>query len=65
MVKKADLFIATRRYTEALEILEKAEILDNADIDIYILKTDIYLALDQQGKAVELLEEAIPLGNLT
>lgn len=59
MVKKADLFIATRRYTEALEILEKAEILDNADIDIYILKTDIYLALDQQGKAVELLEEAI------
>lgn len=61
MVKKADLFIATRRYAEALEILEKAEIFDNSDIDIYILKTDIYLALDQQNKAVELLEEAIQM----
>ncbi|HRP55988.1 tetratricopeptide repeat protein [Agriterribacter sp.] len=59
MVKKADLLIATRKYNEALEILERAEILDSADIDIYILKTDIFLALDQHEKAVELLEEAI------
>ncbi|HRQ50972.1 MAG TPA: hypothetical protein PLR74_10580, partial [Agriterribacter sp.] len=38
MVKKADLLIATRRYNDALEMLEKAEILDSSDIDIYILK---------------------------
>lgn len=59
MVKKADLLIATRRYTEALDILERAEILDSSDIDIYILKTDVYLALDEHEKAVNLLEEAI------
>lgn len=59
MVKKADLLIATRKYNEALEILERAEILDSADIDIYILKTDVFLALDQHEKAVGLLEEAI------
>ena len=59
MVKIADLLIATRKYNEALEILERAEILDSADIDIYILKTDVFLALDQHEKAVGLLEEAI------
>ncbi|MBW7890634.1 MAG: tetratricopeptide repeat protein [Chitinophagaceae bacterium] len=59
LVKKADLLIATRRYTEALDNLEKAEILDNGDIDIYILKTDVFLALDEHEKAVALLEDAI------
>jgi len=59
IVKKADLLIATRRYQEALDLLEQAAILDNSDIDIYILKTDAYLALDQQEKAVQLLEEAL------
>ena len=61
MIKKADLLIASKKYNEALEMLEKAEIFDNADIDIYILKTDIFLALDQQEKAVELLESAIDM----
>lgn len=59
MIKKADLLIATRKYSEALEILESAAILDSTDIDIYILKTDVYLALDEQEKAVVLLEEAL------
>ena len=61
MVKKADLLIATRKYNDALEILEKAEILDSSDIDIYILKTDVFLALDEHEKAVGLLEDAISL----
>ena len=59
LVKKADLLIATRQYKQALEILDKAEILDRNDIDIPILRTDAYLALDMQDKAVVLLEEAI------
>jgi tetratricopeptide (TPR) repeat protein len=59
LVKKADLMIASRRYHEALQILEQAALLDGADIDLYILKTDVYLALDQQEKAVALLEDAL------
>ncbi len=58
-LKKADLYIAARRYSDALEILEKAAILDSSDINLYILKTDAYLALDQQEKAVQLLENAL------
>lgn len=61
LIKKADILLVNRRYREALDILEKAEIFDSADINLYILKTDAYLALDQQEKAVALLEEALDL----
>jgi tetratricopeptide (TPR) repeat protein len=61
LIKKADLLLASRRYKEALDILEKATLLDSGDINLYILKTDAYLALDQQEKAVALLEEALTL----
>jgi len=59
LLKKADLLIATRRYADALEILEKAAVLDSSDINLYILKTDAYLALDQPEKAVVILENAL------
>jgi tetratricopeptide (TPR) repeat protein len=59
LLRKADILLATRKYYEALDTLEKAELLDSTDINLYILKTDVYLALDMQEKAVELLEEAI------
>ncbi len=58
-LKKADLLIASRRYYDALQTLELAELLDSRDINLYILKTDAYLALDQQDKAVDLLENAL------
>lgn len=59
LIKKADILLATRKYTEALSILEQAELFDSTDINLFILKTDAYLALDQQEKAVQLLEEAL------
>ena len=59
LIRKADLLLATRKYNEALEILERAELFDGNDIDLYILKTDAYLALDMQEKAVDLLEQAV------
>lgn len=61
LLRKADLLLASRKYHEALQILEKAELLDANDVNLYILKTDAYLALDMQPKAVALLEEAIAL----
>jgi len=59
MIHKADLLLVSRKYNEALELLEHAEVYDTKNIDIYILKTDAYLALDQQQKAVDLLEDAL------
>lgn len=59
LIKKADILLATRKYQEALSVLEQAELFDSTDINLFILKTDAYLALDQQEKAVQLLEEAL------
>lgn len=59
LIRKADLLLATRKYYESLETLEKAALFDSSDINIYILKTDVYLALDKHEQAVRLLEEAL------
>ncbi|MFN2457443.1 MAG: tetratricopeptide repeat protein [Chitinophagaceae bacterium] len=59
LLRKADLLLASRRYYDALDLLQKAELLDANDINLYILKTDTYLALDMHEKAVRLLENAI------
>lgn len=59
LIKKAGILLTLRRYEDALVVLEKSNILDNSDINFYILQTDAYLALDMQEKAAELLEEAI------
>lgn len=59
LLKKADILIATQNYDEALDILNKAELLDSRDINLYILKTDVYLAMDSPEKAAGILEEAI------
>jgi len=59
LIKKADLLISDKRYRDALELLDRAEVLDSMDIDIWILRTDAWLAMDQQDKAARLLEEAI------
>ncbi len=59
LIRKADVLLSSRKYYEALGVLEKAEMLDGRDVNLYILKTDAYLALDKQDKAVALLEEAI------
>lgn len=59
LFRKADLLIATRKYYQALDALKRAELLDAADINLYILKTDAYLALDMHEKAVAVLEEAV------
>ncbi|HVZ95790.1 MAG TPA: tetratricopeptide repeat protein [Chitinophagaceae bacterium] len=60
-IKKADLLIANRRYREALSLLDKVELLDSSNINIYILKTDAHLALENHEKAADLLERAINL----
>lgn len=63
MIRKADILLATRKYQQALELLDNAALYDATDIDLYILKTDAYLALDMQDKAVTLLEDALQLFN--
>ncbi len=59
LLKKANLLIETKKYREALDMLDKAALLDSNDINLYILQTDVYLALNQHQKAARVLEEQI------
>ena len=59
MYRKADLLLATRKYREALLILDAAFLLDNNNISYYILKTDGLLALDEHEEAIQILEESL------
>jgi tetratricopeptide (TPR) repeat protein len=59
LLKKANLLIESKKYQEAMDMLEKAAILDSTDINLYILQTDVYLAMNQHQKAAALLEEQI------
>lgn len=59
LIRKADILLDVRRYREALEILDRASLFGDNDINLYILRTDAYLALDEQENAVEILEEAL------
>ncbi|MBS4043340.1 MAG: tetratricopeptide repeat protein [Chitinophagaceae bacterium] len=59
MFRKADLLISTKKYLEALDLLDTAAIYDGMNISFYILKTDALLALDRQPEAVELLQTAL------
>src|ERR1051325_11222522 len=61
LIKKADILLSLRHYSDALKVLEHAELFDSADINLYILKTDVWLALDEHEKAVRLLETALQL----
>ncbi|MBC9912476.1 tetratricopeptide repeat protein [Chitinophaga varians] len=59
LLKKANLLIETKKYKEALHLLDKAALLDRNDINLYILQTDVYLALNQHQKAADVLNEQI------
>ncbi|ASZ14890.1 tetratricopeptide repeat protein [Chitinophaga pendula] len=59
LLKKANLLIESKKYNEALELLEKAAILDSTDINLYILQTDVYLAMNQHEKAAAVLEDQL------
>jgi tetratricopeptide (TPR) repeat protein len=59
LLKKANLLIESKKYQEAMDLLEKAAILDSTDINLYILQTDVYLAMNQHEKAAAMLEEQI------
>lgn len=59
LLKKANLLIESKRFKDALGLLDKASLLDAMDINLYILKTDAYLAMNEHEKAVEVLERQL------
>ena len=50
-----------RRFTDAEHLLEEAALLDNRDINLYILQAEICLALERPEQAMGVREQALEL----
>ena len=61
MIKKADILIGLQRYNEAEEVIERAELYDNNDIDIYVLKLELALARNHVSDANDILIRALAI----
>lgn len=61
LIKKADLLIAVGKHTESLDILEHVGVLDQSDINVYILRIEAFLGLNMIEKAKETFLESCSL----
>lgn len=59
LIRKAELLLQKKEYTACLEWLEKANILDSRDIDIYLIKSDVFIETNAIDAAREILEYAL------
>lgn len=57
-LKKASLLIENQHYTEALALLEKAQVLSPNDIDIWLVQAEIYLCMANYTEAEEMLHKS-------
>lgn len=58
MTKKAQLLFELKKYKRSLELLEKAEVLDPADMNIYLQYADVFTAQHKYPEALENLSIA-------
>lgn len=61
LIKKADLLIASNKYSAALDVLDKVSVLDISDMNLHILKIDAYLGMENREKAKSLFMESVNL----
>ncbi|GIV33995.1 MAG: hypothetical protein KatS3mg031_1530 [Chitinophagales bacterium] len=61
LIKKAQYFFDMRQFDQALELLERAEIYDPQDMQIYLLRSDIYVWMEDYKKAASSIERALSI----
>ena len=61
LVKKAQFLFDLKQFDQALELLQKAEVYDPSEIQIYLLRADIYVWMDDFKKAVSSVEHAMAI----
>ncbi|MDB5226530.1 MAG: Tetratricopeptide 2 repeat protein [Bacteroidota bacterium] len=60
LLKKAHVHFELKQLDTALEILEKAEIYDSSEIDIYLLRAEIYTFQSRYKEATQILYDLLP-----
>lgn len=63
LIKKAQFLFDNKQFNQALELLDKAEIYDPQDIQIYLLRSDIYVWMEDFKKAIATINNAIRIAD--
>ncbi len=63
LVKKAQYLFDLRQFDQSLELLERAEVYDPQDIQIYLLRSDIYVWMEDYKKAVATVTHALTIAD--
>lgn len=63
ITKKAEVLAEQKMFDEALDYLDRAEMLDAQDINIYLIRADIFLWLGRHTEALEVIETALLIGS--
>lgn len=63
LVRKAEFLLNRKRYTEALETLDKAQLFDSREVDIYLLRSDIFVEQNRTEEAEQELMEALSIAD--
>lgn len=63
LVRKAEQLLNRKKYNEALETLDKAQLFDTREVDVYLLRSDIYLEQNRLEEAESILMEALSIAD--
>lgn len=61
LIKKAELFFESKDPKKALDFLDKAEVLDSGDIEIYLLRSEILAFQGKYQRAIATLKHALEI----
>ncbi len=59
LIKKAQILFDLKKYSDALECLEKAESIESSELEIYLLRSEILIYLSRHQEALDVLRERL------
>ncbi len=59
LIRKAECLLNRKKYKEALDLLDKAEVFDSTEVDIFLIRSDIYVETNEIDKAADTLNTAL------
>lgn len=61
LIKKAQILVDSDLHEDALDVLEKAELMDSSEVEIYLLRAEILINLFKYEEAIDLLKNRLSL----
>lgn len=63
LTRKAEQLLNRKKYNEALEYLDKAQLFDTHEVDVYLLRSDIFVEQNKLEEAEQILMDALEIAD--